>query len=318
MEQNGWLENKKGDGSMNTKKYLFIILFVILLQSCSLSNANSNNESDEPITKPDITDDTDNDPVNSTVYDKKLSDFIKLANAFDYESIVGGITANNFFNDIKTRFSDLLIEQQSISDLKSDVERLLDNKTGFYVKMSEPFEKNNTMYRIIVISNEYRENIDGAFDSLFLQIWTEDSVRYEPLVEPITTAGESTTFVDYRFFENELIISIILKKHNFVFNDNESYDLLLFQLDYGQVKNVVPNENERFNNEYWQVIEREYQFYNPDRTWKGLMVYEAGEEPNVGKTSIGISDLELTIYNIEIPESCIKLELNNEAWQLNN
>jgi hypothetical protein len=304
---------------MRGKKH-FILLVVILLplclmifQACSLNSETPHNDRAGQIVAPES---ADHNSADNAVFDKKLSDFIELANSLDPVNILGGLAANNAFRAIIEKFSDLLVERQSVTELETDTATLLDERSGFFVNISAPLKISDFTYRFVEISNKYVANIDGAISRLFLQFWTADKINYTPLIDNQSTAGELTYFADYRFFEDEGIISVIQIRNIVVFTYEDLFNLFLFKLQGGNVINVDPGMEDVQGNSFWRAVDRDYSFYDPDRALKGISVHELIEGDNEGKVDMRISGSELTVFNIETPQNCIKFELENDMWKL--
>ena len=343
MESLGRMADRR-DKLLKKEKCLSTVLFILslsfLLQSCSLSGGDSGYVSTDPTVMPgtdqnagyvekyDVpTDPTidqilmpDTEPdvgyANNSVYDEKLDSFIDIANSIYSETDGSGYETFNIFSVIKTMFMDVLGTRGSILNLIPDIERLFDKETGFSIKTSELLKINDTTYRIVELAHKNSARMMGAFDSLFIQYWTDSEIGCVPLVETMTSSASLITFTDYRFFENEGIVSVILKRYSDVGRHEDSYILFLFGLNNSQVDNIAPDTGYELNNGYWKVIDYEYSFYNPERKAIGLLISELSEEDNDRRTAIEITDMYLTINNIDIPNSSISLEFSNNMWRL--
>ena len=251
-----------------------------------------------------------------SAYDEKLQAFIEATSSFDHEASLSGLENNGVFNEIRARFTDVLIERESISGLESGKEKLVGKQSGFSIAISESHRINGTTFRMIELKNEHTEKTNGAFDSLLIQYWTDSNISYEPLVESRTTSAESTSMIDYRFLKDLGVVSVIQKEYRDVFNIEDSYILFLFSLKDGLVESIVPDAINDFNNGYWGVAGREFSFDGPNRTLWGFRISELSEEDNAGRTSLEISGAHLDVYNTEKPESRIGLEFSDKGvWQ---
>ena len=206
-----------------------VVLQLVLLQACSCVSG-------EPAVAPDIPAlsvaqlPPDSNNVSNSDYVEKLNSFVISTKSFDHERIASALETSNIFNEVKDNFVELLKEKESIYGLVSYIERLIDIKTGFTVTTSNPFETNGTKCRFVELSNTYTERTNGAFDSLFVQYWTDNEIAYVPLIESRPTSTDLTTVIDYRFIEDERVVLVVQKEYCDVFKYEDTYNLFLFKL----------------------------------------------------------------------------------------
>jgi len=258
------------------------------------------------------------DDLSVTEYLEKLNSFITATNSFDHKQTASGLETSNIFHEIRNTFTDILVEKESIHSMQSDIASLINMQTGFTVTASEPFEVNGTKFRFVELSNVYTESTNGAFDSLFVQYWTDKEIAYAPLVESRPTSTGLTTVIDYRFIEDECIVLVVQKEYCDVFKREDSYNLFLFQVANGHVENAFADKEISINNGYWKFSGKEFTFFDPERTIIGFHVKEITEDDNAHKTSIQIADKYITVQNIDAPESSIKIELIDGTWKLSS
>jgi len=294
-----------------------LVFQLVLLQSCSCVAGEPAVVSDIPASSttqlpPDSSD------VSNSDYVEKLNSFIISTKSFDHERIASALETSNIFNEVKDNFVELLEEKESIYGLVSYIEKLIDAKTGFIITASKPIEANGTKYRFVELSNIYTERTDGAFDSLFVQYWTDTEIAYASLVESRPTSTNLTTVIDYRFIEDERVVLVVQKEYCDVIKYEDSYNLFLFKLVDGHIENTFPDAEISISNGYWAVSRKEYTFYNPERKITGFRVKEITEDDNAYRTFIEITGSSLVIGNLDSPESMIVLVLIEGTWQLSS
>ena len=332
---------------MLMKKTLFVIIVVLpqllLIQSCLPFNDSIGSEKSEIITMliPTETNEfippqeisippedvpiperavelepTENYKTSSSMYNELASSFIAKAVSYSGETGRNGSETNDVFNEIKIRFLDVLATRESVLQLDQLVNSLVEEKSVFNISISEMSEIDNITYRIIELKSKHTNRTLGAFDSLFIQCWTDNEVKCYPLVETKTTSVLITSNIDYRLLSDERMVSVVQKQYNSVDRSEDSYILYLFSLNNGCVADAYIDLQSSSNNGYWEAVGREYSFYTPTRKVKGIHVFELIDGENAEKTSLKVLEKELIIYNINTPENCVELEYVNGTWQI--
>ena len=294
---------------MNQRKCLRITLFIIpfilllqLLQSCSLFAEN-----------PNIMDSVSE---NRSQYAEKLDSFIQATNGFIHENSISGFEVDTIFNEVTAMFMQVLIKKESIENLESDTITGIDEQTGYYVEVSDSLRMNDYTYRLVKLANTYSENNMGAFDSLFIQYWTTDNVGCSLLVEACTNTAEIRSIADYRFYNDDKAVLIILKEHDNFEKFDDSYILFSFLLNEDQFESIDMETRYYLNNGNWEINTEDYSFHHDNRIVRGLHISELSEEGNAGKTSTDISNNRLQVFNNDVPESRIEIEFKDGIWQL--
>ncbi len=250
-------------------------------------------------------------------YAAKLAQLLALTAAFDPESVVGGLAANTAFNNVKAAVAALLAEPTGVVMLPADVARV-DKQSGFAVTCAETVSVDGTNYRLVTLTNTHTPRIDGAVDSLFVQYWNADTFGVVPLVDSHTSSGEVTSLADARIIAAQSLISVIIKRNSDTFAYIDSYQLIAFSLEGGDIENCPPSVPDDVDNGHWQVSAQTYEFVNPDRTAHGLLVYELGDEDNAEPTRLTVNGEQLTIANTQTPSSTITLTLQDGAWTVSD
>jgi len=299
--------------------YTFAILvtisLIIILQSCTFENDAYDVSVDvqPPAALPGISskpDQTEPDQEASTYQEKRLI-FIEAANSYSVEITAGGLEVNGVFNDVNSKFMDLLSDRGSIDELVLGFEEAINEKAGFSITVSEPLRIDDTTYRIVGLLNKHTERVMGAYDSLYIQYWSDDLVSFASLVQARSTATDVTSTIFSRLVGEQKAVVVVQKEYTNVMKVEDSYILFLFKLYDNRVENNLLSNLRDFDNGYWGTTKREYSFNYPERKVEGLLVYELSEEDNAGKTSIEFFDTYLKISNIDVPESYIEIEFRS-------
>lgn len=307
------------------RSIVFICTILILVLSACINDGEETNLTSEPsisdanlieIPNPTVkTTPATITPIEKTSYEKKLDLFVEAANTYDIEALLHPDETYNIYANVISRFSGLLEERESLDRLEDDCSALQSEQAGFLVKLTETTQLGGYSYRFVEITNKFMDKAMGAKSSLFLQFWMENAIECVRLLDSYT-AEDQTYFVDYRFFEEERVISVIQRRHSDVVESVDLYLLFLFKVNSLEIINCVPDIGDGYDNGYWEVLPRHEGRFNSEQKITAVFIYELIEASNKEKTAFDITGRELTIWNMEKPESRIKLVLEGCQWKL--
>lgn len=261
------------------------LLFLFVFTGCELQNSH-------PTTKGGS-----QTPSKSQEYIDSINLFSSEAQKFTPEFSQMGHEIYDIFTNCGEYLFEMLEFRESLDSLKSDLDQVLGNDNGFYIKLSDTFTFDTINYRLIEFSSTV-EAI-GATNTLFLQCWDGTRVEVVTLYSFGDTATEDFGFIGYDILnENDTPIVIITHKREENEWGSDSYYLSAYSISDMKATPYVPIA-ESISYRRWVIEPIEWRMYMPKETIldQALVYYQPidEEERTLQKTT---AELEENLFKI--------------------